>query len=74
MDDLVKEIRRESEQMEVQEGQIHDALDHIGFAIQGIDIISLEEGRIEIEMVHAFRSGYDECRKMVPITKFWEKR
>jgi stage II sporulation protein E len=65
MDDLVKEIRREAEQMEVQEGQIHDALVHLGLAIQGIDIISLEEGRIEIEMVHAFRSGYDECRKMI---------
>lgn len=65
MDDLVKEIRREAEQMEVQEGQIHDALDNLGLAIQGIDIISLEEGRIEIEMVHAFRSGYDECRKMI---------
>jgi stage II sporulation protein E len=65
MDDLVKEIRREAEQMEVQEGEIHDALEHLGLAIQGIDIISLEEGRIEIEMVHAFRSGYDECRKMI---------
>jgi stage II sporulation protein E len=65
MDDLVKEIRREAQQMELQEGQIRDALDHLGLAIQGIDIISLEEGRIEIEIVHAFRTGYDECRKMI---------
>jgi stage II sporulation protein E len=65
MDDLVKEIRREAKQMDEQEEQIHEALDHLGLAIQGIDIISLEEGRIEIEMVHAFRTGYDECRKMI---------
>lgn len=65
MDDLVKEIRREAQQMEFQEGQIRDALDRLGLAIQNIDIISLEEGHIEIEMVHAFKPGYDECRKMI---------
>jgi len=65
MDDLVKEIRREAKQMETQERQIRDALDHLGLAIQSIDIISLEEGHVDIEMVHAFRTGYDECRKMI---------
>ncbi|MFC4303147.1 stage II sporulation protein E [Cohnella boryungensis] len=65
MDDLVKEIRREAKQMEAQERQIRDALEHLGLAIQSIDIISLEEGHIDIEMVHAFRTGYDECRKMI---------
>ncbi|RKP45413.1 stage II sporulation protein E [Cohnella endophytica] len=65
MDDLVKEIRREAKQMDAQERQIRDALDHLGLAIQNIDIISLEEGHIDIEMVHAFHSGYDECRKMI---------
>lgn len=65
MDDLVKEIRRESKQMEQQEEQIRDALDRLGLAIQSVDIISLEEGHVEIEMVHAFRTGYDECRKMI---------
>lgn len=65
MDDLVKEIRRESQQMEHQETQIREAIDHLGLAVLSIDIISLEEGRIEIELVHAFRTGYDECRKMI---------
>lgn len=65
MDDLVKEIRRESQQLERQENQIREAIDHLGLAVQHIDIISLEEGRIEIELVHAFRTGYDECRKMI---------
>ncbi|WP_239619004.1 stage II sporulation protein E [Cohnella mopanensis] len=65
MDDLVKEIRREAKQMDAQERQIRDALDRLGLAIQNIDIINLEEGHIDIEMVHAFRTGYDECRKMI---------
>lgn len=65
MDDLVKEIRRETQQMDRQEEQIREAIDRLGLAVQHIDIISLEEGRIEIELVHAFRTGYDECRKMI---------
>lgn len=65
MDDLVKEIRREAQQMELQEGQIREAIDRMGLAVQSIDIISLEEGKVEIELVHAFRTGYDECRKMI---------
>jgi stage II sporulation protein E len=65
MDDLVKEIRREAQQMEHQEAQIREAIDRLGLAVQSIDIISLEEGRIEIEVVHSFRTGYDECRKMI---------
>lgn len=65
MDDLVKEIRRESRHMEQQEEQIRAALDQLGLAIQRIEIISLEEGHVEIEMVHAFPMGYDECRKMI---------
>ncbi|RIE01682.1 stage II sporulation protein E [Cohnella faecalis] len=65
MDDLVNEIRREAKQLEKQEWQIRDSLERLGLAIQGIEIISLEEGHIEIEMIHAFRTGYDECRKMI---------
>ncbi|MBB6669575.1 stage II sporulation protein E [Cohnella nanjingensis] len=65
MDDLVREIRREAQEQSHHEEQIRDALDRLGLAIQHIDIISLEEGHIEIEMVHAFRPGFDECRKIV---------
>ena len=65
MDDLVKEIRREAKELGHQEEQIREALEGLGLAIQRIDIISLEEGQVEIEMVHAFRPGYDECRKVI---------
>jgi stage II sporulation protein E len=65
MDDLVKEIRRETQHLERQEEEIREAIDRMGLAVQSLDIINLEEGRIEIELVHAFRPGYDECRKMI---------
>lgn len=65
MDDLVKEIRREAREMHRHEEQIRDELARLGLAIQSIDIVSLEEGRVEIEIVHAFRPGFDECRKVI---------
>ncbi|GIO16251.1 stage II sporulation protein E [Cohnella xylanilytica] len=65
MDDLVKEIRREAKELHHHEEQIRHELDRLGLAIQSIDIISLEEGHIEIEIVHAFRPGFDECRKII---------
>jgi stage II sporulation protein E len=65
MDDLVREIRREALQLERQELQIREAIDQLGLAVHSIDIISLEEGKIEIELVHAFKPGYDECRKVI---------
>lgn len=65
MDDLVREIRREGQALERQEEQIRDALEGLGLAICSIDIVSLEEGNVEIEIVHAFRPGFDECRKMI---------
>nr|WP_202887205.1 stage II sporulation protein E [Cohnella zeiphila] len=65
MDDLVKEIRREAKELHHHEEQIREELDRLGLAIQSIDIISLEEGHVEIEVVHAFRPGFDECRKVI---------
>lgn len=65
MDDLVKEIRREAKELNRHEEQIRGELDRLGLAIQSIDIVSLEEGHVEIEIVHAFRPGFDECRKVI---------
>lgn len=65
MDDLVKEIRREAKEMTRHEEQIRAELDRLGLAIQSIDIVSLEEGHVEIEIIHAFRPGFDECRKVI---------
>ena len=65
MEDLAKEIRREGQEMHLQEEQIREALEGLGLSIQSVDIISLEAGNVEIEVAHTFGKGYDECRKIV---------
>ncbi|MFC3342324.1 stage II sporulation protein E [Paenibacillus abyssi] len=65
MEDLAKEIRREGVELHLQEEQIREALEGLGLSIQSVDIISLEEGNVEIEVAHTFGKGYDECRKII---------
>jgi len=65
MDDLVKEIRREGQGLFLQEEQIAQVLEEMGLQVQRLDIISLDEGNVEIEVVHGFKRGFDECRKMI---------
>lgn len=65
MEDLAREIRREGQQLHLQEEQIREALEGLGLSIQGIDVVNLEEGNVEIEVYHRFGKGYDECRKII---------
>lgn len=65
MEDLAKEIKREGQQLYHQEEQIRGALEELGLSILGIDIINLEEGNVEIEIVHQYTKGFDECRKII---------
>ncbi|MBP1938453.1 stage II sporulation protein E [Paenibacillus sediminis] len=65
MEDLAKEIKREGQAMYQQEEQIREALERLGLSIHSVDIISLDQGSVEIEIVHAFIRGYDECRKII---------
>ena len=65
MEDLAREIKRESQTMHIQEEQIREALQQLGLSVQGIDIISLDSGHVEIEIIHAYTRGYDECRKII---------
>ncbi|MCI3923256.1 stage II sporulation protein E [Paenibacillus sp. TRM 82003] len=65
MDDLVKEIRREGQGLFLQEEQIQQVLEEMGLSVQRLNIVSLEEGNVEIEIVHSFQRGFDECRKMI---------
>lgn len=65
MEDLAREIKRESQTMHIQEEQIREALQQLGLSVQGIDIISLDSGQVEIEIIHAYTRGYDECRKII---------
>jgi stage II sporulation protein E len=65
MEDLAKEIKREGQELYLQEEQIRHALEELGLSIHSIDIISLDEGNVEIEIVHQFTKGFDECRKII---------
>nr|WP_175637976.1 stage II sporulation protein E [Metabacillus schmidteae] len=65
MGDLSKEIRRERENHFVQEEQILDALQNFGIEIVNVDIFSLEQGNVDIEMSIPFCNGHGECEKII---------
>lgn len=65
MEDLVKEIQREGRELFMQAEKIHQAVEDLGLSVHRVDIVSLDAGRVEIEMVHTFTEGYDECRKLI---------
>ncbi|MBP2002717.1 stage II sporulation protein E [Paenibacillus shirakamiensis] len=65
MEDLAKEIKREGQAMYRQEEQIREALEKMGLSIHSVDIICLDHGNVEIEIIHAYTRGYDECRKII---------
>ncbi|SFS95002.1 stage II sporulation protein E [Paenibacillus sp. 453mf] len=65
MEDLAREIQRETTIMHKQEDQIRSALEQLGLSIHSIDIINLDAGHVEIEIVHAYTRGFDECRKII---------
>ncbi|UHA75317.1 SpoIIE family protein phosphatase [Paenibacillus sp. 481] len=65
MEDLAQEIQRENREIFVQQEQIQGAIDELGLSVYRVDVFSLDPGRVEIEMMHAFTDGYDECRKLI---------
>ncbi|MBV6717442.1 stage II sporulation protein E [Paenibacillus chitinolyticus] len=65
MEDLAKEIKREGQELFLQEEQIRQALEDLGLSIHSIDVISLDEGNVEIEIIHQYTKGFDECRKII---------
>lgn len=65
MRDLAQDIRYENGANHKQEAQIMAVLGRLGLEVQGIDIISLEEGKVEIEILQLNPSGHDECAKLV---------
>src|SRR5690606_34281293 len=65
MEDLAMEIKREGQELFVQEEQIRLALEELGLSVDSGDIISVEEGNVEIELIHQYTKGFDECRKII---------
>lgn len=65
MGDLAMEIRRENHVLTDHEEQILEALEHLGLTIRSVDIICLDEGKVEIEVSYAGGGEYDEGAKVI---------
>ena len=65
MDDFAKEIQRERENHYAQEEQILEALQAFGIEIDHVEIYSLEQGNVDIEMTIPYCSETGEAEKLI---------
>lgn len=65
MGSLAGEIKHEIHVMSAHEDQIQSALEELGLSIQQVDIINLEQGKVEVEVTMPMRDGLEECKKIV---------
>ncbi|MBA4538417.1 stage II sporulation protein E [Bacillus aquiflavi] len=65
MGDFAKEIQRERENHHKQEEQIFDALHDFGIQIEQVEIYSLEQGSVDIDMTIPYCQGMGECEKLI---------
>ncbi|CAH2717151.1 Stage II sporulation protein E [Neobacillus rhizosphaerae] len=65
MENFAKEIQRERENHHKQEEQIMEALQGFGIHIEQVEIYSLDQGNVDIEMSIPFCNGYGECEKLI---------
>ena len=62
---LASEIRHETRVISAQEESIHQALEELGLSVGRVDVINLEEGKVEIEVEMNHPDALDECKKLV---------
>lgn len=65
MSDFAREIQREGMELSFQEKQVSQALEGLGLSVRRVDIHSLEEGKVDIEISQPTCYGRDECAKIV---------
>lgn len=65
LEKLAEEIRYETKRQAAKEDQIREALAELDLPIQRVDVISLEEGRIEIELLMVGDEGITACQQRV---------
>lgn len=65
MADLGTEIQKENHTSADNEEHIVAALEQLGLSIRRVDIISLEEGKVEIEVTQASAMDMNECEKLI---------
>ncbi|WP_066074045.1 stage II sporulation protein E [Neobacillus soli] len=65
MENFAKEIQRERENHHKQEEQIMEAIQGFGIHIEQVEIYSLEQSNVDIEMAVPFCNGHGECEKLI---------
>ncbi|MHC0039274.1 stage II sporulation protein E [Pseudoneobacillus sp. C159] len=65
MGDFAKEIQRERENHHKQEEQILEAIQEFGVQIEQVEIYSLEQGNVDIDMTIPYCGGHGECEKVI---------
>jgi stage II sporulation protein E len=65
MEDFAKEIQRERENHQIQEEQIHHALQELGIDIENVEIYNLEQGNVDIDMVTPYCGGHGQGEKLI---------
>lgn len=65
MGNFAKEIQRERENHEAQEEQILDALQSFGLDVNQVEIFSLSQGNVDIEMTIPDTYANGECEKLI---------
>ena len=65
MENFAKEIQRERENHHRQEELILEALQDFGIEIDNVDVYSLEQGNVDIEMTLPDYEGHGECEKII---------
>ncbi|MBK5444337.1 stage II sporulation protein E [Peribacillus sp. TH16] len=65
MDDFAKEIQRERKNHHLHEESIMEAIQDFGLHIGYVEIYSLEQGGVDIEMSVPYCQGRGECEKLI---------
>ncbi|MBD7939351.1 stage II sporulation protein E [Cytobacillus sp. Sa5YUA1] len=65
MGDFAKEIQRERENHHKQEELILEAIQEFGVEVEQVEIYSLEQGDVDIEMTIPYCNGHGECEKLI---------
>ncbi|WP_026693207.1 stage II sporulation protein E [Peribacillus kribbensis] len=65
MEDFAKEIQKERKNHHLQESEILEAIQNFGLPINGIEIYSLEQGNIDIDISTPYCHGRGEGEKLI---------
>lgn len=65
MGDFAREIQRERDNHHKQEELIYHSLQEFGIEIENVEIYSLEQGNVDIDMTIPYCNGHGECEKLI---------